>query len=235
MSAPKLRLVEQEGSSRKKSVGTKPTSRKGRGSGKTENNADAAAGTEPARSTKQSSSSATAETAPSGKTRRSLKREVTAGDLMSSPAVCCRPNDSLNVAAQLLWDRNLGALVVVDDSHEPVSMITDRDICFAAYTQGVPLWASSVASAMAQSLLVCAADTPISTVRALMLEAKVRRLPVVDEAGKVVGVIGVQDIAEEATRPLQKGLKRGSAATDVTQLLAGILRSTDNTPAQATP
>jgi CBS domain-containing protein len=147
----------------------------------------------------QGAERATAKSLPK-KAPRSRKAAACAGDLMSSPARTCRPFDTLNVAAQVLWEHNVGAVVVVDDANEPVSMITDRDICFAAYTQGQALWNASVASAMAAKIVSCSHGTPINDVRQLMIDAKVRRIPVIDDAGKVVGVIGMADLCRTGTK-----------------------------------
>jgi CBS domain-containing protein len=51
----------------------------------------------------------------------------------------CHPNDSLNDAAQVMWEDVCGSVPVVDDQLKPVGFLSDRDICMAAYTQGAPL------------------------------------------------------------------------------------------------
>jgi predicted transcriptional regulator len=60
--------------------------------------------------------------------------------LMHRPVVTCHVNDSLANAARLLWEQDCGALPVVDERGRVVAMITDRDICMVAYTQGLLLW-----------------------------------------------------------------------------------------------
>ena len=57
-------------------------------------------------------------------------------DLMSRPVQTCRSNESLNAAAQKMWDEDIGAVAVVDDKNRVVGVVTDRDLCMAAYTQG---------------------------------------------------------------------------------------------------
>lgn len=165
--------------------------------------------------------------------RRSVKGPAIAADLMRRDVVRCSPSDSLNVAAQLLWDNNLGALVVVNGAGAPISMVTDRDICFAAYTQGVPLWATQVSSAMARGLRVCSTTTPIADVRTAMREARVRRIPVVDEAGELVGIIGMKELCDDASGALKKGHKRASSAPEVLELVTGILAGSAETSATA--
>jgi CBS domain-containing protein len=60
-------------------------------------------------------------------------------DIMSQDVATCREDDSLDRAAQLMWDRDVGSVPVVDGEGRPLGMITDRDICMAAYTQGEAL------------------------------------------------------------------------------------------------
>ena len=60
-------------------------------------------------------------------------------ELMTRSVLAAHPQDSLARAAQMMWDHDCGALPVIDDSGRVLGMITDRDVCMAAYTQGRPL------------------------------------------------------------------------------------------------
>src|SRR5262245_8153870 len=71
---------------------------------------------------------------------------------MSRTVITCQPQDSLQRAAQLLWDYDLGALPVIDATHKLVGIITDRDLCMAAFTRGSPLATHTVESAMARTV-----------------------------------------------------------------------------------
>jgi len=144
---------------------------------------------------------------------------------MQSPAICCHEHATLNDAARLMWEHDLGALPVVNDACEPVGMITDRDACMAAYTQGVALYHGSVASAMSQTLVMCDTSAPVAEVRALMMRAQVRRLPVVDARGTLVGMIGLSDIVKEVHAPLPKDRRRGSSGPVLVQLVDAILQA----------
>jgi len=159
-----------------------------------------------------------------GKAPRAGKREPVAADVMQSPAVCCREHDSLNEAARLMWEHDVGALPVVNQAHEPVAMITDRDACMAAYTQGVALAHGAVASAMSKTLVICDVSAPVAEIRELMTKAQVRRVPVVDAAGTLVGVVGLSDIVKEAHAPLPKDRRRGSSGPMLVQLVDALLQ-----------
>ncbi|MCI0617634.1 CBS domain-containing protein, partial [bacterium] len=56
--------------------------------------------------------------------------------LMTGNVHVCHPQDTLSTAAEKMWTYDIGCLPVMDDSEQPIGMITDRDICMAAYTQG---------------------------------------------------------------------------------------------------
>jgi len=159
-----------------------------------------------------------------GKAAKLRKRDPLAQDVMQSPAVCCHEHATLHEAARLMWDRDLGALPVVNDARQPIGMITDRDTCMAAYTQGVALFDGTVASAMSKTLVVCNVSSPISEIRALMIQARVRRLPVVDGEGTLVGMVGLSDIVKEAHAPLAKDRRRGSSGHMLMQLVDAILQ-----------
>jgi CBS domain-containing protein len=60
-------------------------------------------------------------------------------DLMTTNAKSCGTMDNLERAAQIMWENDCGVVPVVDGSERVVGMVTDRDICMAAYTQGQPL------------------------------------------------------------------------------------------------
>jgi CBS domain-containing protein len=122
--------------------------------------------------------------------------------VMSKAVRCCRPEDDLASAARLLWTGDCGALpVVVGDGRRVVGMLTDRDICMAAWTQGKPLFELPVEIAMATDVATCRPDEDLQVVLARLRERRVRRLPVVDDANQVLGLISLVDIARGATLP----------------------------------
>jgi len=120
--------------------------------------------------------------------------------LMSRTVRTCRATETLNRAAQLMWENDCGCVPVVDEDGRAVGIVTDRDACMAAYTQGGPLDALPVGSAMARDLRSCRATDTIVEAESIMRAAQVRRLPVVDEAGRLIGLLSLNDIAREAAR-----------------------------------
>ena len=120
--------------------------------------------------------------------------------LMTKEVRACRPSDSLNQAAQILWENDIGTLPVVadDGSNRLVGILTDRDICMAAYTQGGSLSNLSVDFAMARSVKACTPMTTLEEAAHEMAEAQVHRLPVVDGSRQLLGILSLSDLAREA-------------------------------------
>jgi CBS domain-containing protein len=122
--------------------------------------------------------------------------------IMARPVQSCRPDDSLARAAQLMWDHDCGCLPVMgsNGADRVVGMITDRDVCMCAMFEGSPLGALKVGQAMAKQVQACRPGDSLADAERAMREARVRRLPVVDETGVLVGVISLADIAQMAER-----------------------------------
>ena len=126
--------------------------------------------------------------------------------IMNRSVKVCRPQDSLNKAAQIMWDEPCGAVPVIDDQCKPVGFLTDRDICMAAYTQGKPLEELRVETAMARKVVSCVAEDDLGSAAGLMRQNRTRRLPVIDQDGALVGLLSLDDLACEAARSLRGGV-----------------------------
>lgn len=122
--------------------------------------------------------------------------------LMARQVQSCRPDDPLDRAAELMWNRDCGCLPVCggDGSAKAVAVITDRDIAMCALFQAKPLRELRVSDAMSKELRVCHANDDLADAEMTMREAQIRRLPVVDPQGDLIGMICLADLAEEAAR-----------------------------------
>jgi CBS domain-containing protein len=119
-------------------------------------------------------------------------------DIMTKDVAKCGPGDNLNRAAHLMWERRCGTLPVVDDNGGVLGMLTDRDVCMAAYTQGRRLDDITVSTAMSYPVRACADTATIEEAEDLMMAHAVRRLAVLDEEGRLAGVVSIDDIARSA-------------------------------------
>jgi CBS-domain-containing membrane protein len=120
-------------------------------------------------------------------------------DVMTREVATCAATDSLNRAAQLMWDRRCGTVAILDDSGRVVGLVTDRDACMAAYTQGRRLDDIPVASAMSHPVRSCRASDAIATAEDAMMAHGVRRLVVLDGDGRPEGIVSLDDIARAAS------------------------------------
>jgi CBS domain-containing protein len=122
--------------------------------------------------------------------------------VMTRNVQTCGPHDRLERAAAIMWDFDCGVLPVVadEDPGHVVGMLTDRDVCMAAYTQGRTLREIPVASAMSQFLCSCRASDAVAVALKIMETNQVRRLPVVDADEHLVGVLSLADLGREALR-----------------------------------
>jgi CBS domain-containing protein len=120
------------------------------------------------------------------------------GSIMTEGALTCAAADALTRPAQIMWELECGIVPVVDAEQRLHGVITDRDICMAAYTKGRPLHEICVADVMSQPVHRCSADEPITRAIAVMAAAQVRRLPVVDAAQRLVGIVSLADLVRAA-------------------------------------
>ncbi|HYN10935.1 MAG TPA: CBS domain-containing protein [Vicinamibacterales bacterium] len=134
-------------------------------------------------------------------------------ELMSQPAVTCTERDHLDVPARLMWEYDCGVIPVVDDDGRLCGVVTDRDICMAAYTQGQPLHAISVTTAMARDVMSCHPDDAIEDAERLMRDGQIRRVPVVDAAGRPQGVVSLNDVARATARGKKSSIDRELVTT----------------------
>jgi CBS domain-containing protein len=122
--------------------------------------------------------------------------------LMTKLAKTCTPGISLSEAAQMMWNEDCGCLPVTadDGSQRLLGMITDRDICTAIRLEEGARREFRVEDAMTEVVRACNPGDPISEAVAIMGEARVRRLPVVDALERVIGLLSLADLALEAER-----------------------------------
>ena len=114
--------------------------------------------------------------------------------VMSREVASCSPRSSLAEAARLMWEGDVGCLPVVEHDRV-VGVVTDRDACMSACLQGKPLDQIAVGAAMSRELYTCGATATFADAEQIMTVHQVRRLPVVDENGRLVGMLTLADLA----------------------------------------
>ncbi len=142
-------------------------------------------------------------------------------EIITSPVQYCAPENSLAEVALMMWNSDCGALPVVNHDGEVMDMITDRDICMAAATKNRLLMDMSVWETSSGKVYACSPEDYVQYALKLMEQHKVRRLPVVNAAGVLEGVISLNDVILSAREENPKKITDPSYG-DVIKCLQGI-------------
>ena len=121
-----------------------------------------------------------------------------AKEIMSSDPQCCTPEDTLRDAARMMADNDCGCLPVVEDTagKRVIGVLTDRDIAIRGVARGKTP-DSKVNDVMSPAPACCSAEDDVEVVEKIMTDKQVRRVPVVDGDGRVVGMIAQADLARD--------------------------------------
>ena len=113
-------------------------------------------------------------------------------DVMTSTPICCQPEDSVQRVAELMREHDCGVIPVCAGA-QLAGVITDRDIATRAVAGG--RIAGPVSDLMTRPVHTVRMDDDVQVAIDTMEKKQVRRLPVVDGEGKVVGIIAPSDLA----------------------------------------
>ncbi|BDG10162.1 CBS domain-containing protein [Anaeromyxobacter paludicola] len=116
-------------------------------------------------------------------------------EAMTRQVFACREDEPLSAAAQVMWDRDVGAVPVLGRDGRLAGIVTDRDLCMAAYFAGKALDAVPIETAMCRKVFTAAPDQTIDSAEETMRHSQVRRLPVLDAGGALVGILTLSDLA----------------------------------------
>jgi CBS domain-containing protein len=116
-------------------------------------------------------------------------------EAMAKEVWTCHADEPLAAAARIMWDHDVGAVPVVDLAGKLAGIITDRDICMAAYITGKPLDSEPVGAHMATQVFTTAPTDRVEAAEKLMRSKQIRRLPVVDAADQIVGMVSLSDLS----------------------------------------
>lgn len=139
-------------------------------------------------------------------------------EIMTRDPKTCSLETTLEDVASLMRDEDVGAIPIVDDG-ELAGIITDRDIVVRCIADGKAPGDTTVEEVISEDLKTVSPDDDVQQAARIMADAQIRRLPVVDEDGNLVGMVSLGDIAvkhsdEEvsggALEDISEGVKRGS-------------------------
>jgi CBS domain-containing protein len=138
--------------------------------------------------------------------------------VMTKDPTCCVPSDTVQRAASIMRDQNAGVVPVIENeqSQKIVGVVTDRDLCMNVVAEGRDSRTTQVHESMTTTVVSCASQDSIEKATELMRENQIRRIPVVDEQRRLVGIISMADIVGRAnvrTVETHETLKTVSAPT----------------------
>ncbi len=124
---------------------------------------------------------------------------MTISEVMTKNPAFCAPSSSAQTAALVMQQKDTGILPVTEDafSRKLVGVVTDRDLCLAVLVRGrdpAHVW---VQECMARDPATCHLDEEVGAALRRMREHRVRRIPVVDEAGNLKGIVSLADLVRQ--------------------------------------
>ncbi len=125
-------------------------------------------------------------------------------DFATAVVAVVEPETSAFAVAQLMRKHHVGALVVVDamEKRRPVGILTDRDLVLALMAEGLNPEVFTAGDIMSVALVLANPEMDAMDAVALMRAHRLRRLVIVDEAGRLTGIVTMEDILELLTREL---------------------------------
>jgi len=121
-----------------------------------------------------------------------------AREIMTMDPECLSGDDTARRAAQVMRDRDCGCVPIVDGAGKVVGIVTDRDLTVRAIATGKDT-STKLNDLMTPVATTCSPDDDLRDVEQKMAELQVRRIPIVDAAGRCVGIISQADIALAAS------------------------------------
>ena len=124
-------------------------------------------------------------------------------EIMTQPVDTIDPSTTSREAARRMRDENIGALPVRENG-ELIGMVTDRDIVARAVAENSLPSSTAVSTVMSQGIYYCFEDDSLEEAARIMAEHQVRRLPVLNRARQLVGIIAIADIARSGDKEAEE-------------------------------
>lgn len=134
--------------------------------------------------------------------------------VMTTNPTCCTPDTPLKQIAKLMKEHDCGEIPIVAslDTKNPIGVITDRDIAIRTLAEGKNPLDLTANDAMTTPAVTVKADASLADAIELMESKQIRRIPVVDDQGKLTGILSQADLAlhtrEELTGEVVKEVSR---------------------------
>ena len=132
---------------------------------------------------------------------------MSVGNICNENVITISKDGSIQKAVSLMRENHVGDVIVVESRNAisvPVGILTDRDIVIEMLAKGVPLDAVTVGDVMSFDLEVANSEDDISTTIERMRKKGIRRMPVVNLRGGLVGILSLDDLLEYVADQLKE-------------------------------
>jgi len=126
-------------------------------------------------------------------------------DVMTKSPIYCLPDDTVSKAAGLMKSENIGSLPVVENEQTKklVGIVTDRDLTLKVVANMVDNKSTKVESVMTRKVITCRAEDNVQKALDTMSKHQLRRIPIVDENDRILGIIAQADVATRNDQPIR--------------------------------
>ena len=117
-------------------------------------------------------------------------------EVMTKKPVCCLPDDLATEAAELMKNEHVGSIPVIEDEQTKklVGIVTDRDLVIKIMAEGLDAKSTKVETVMTRKVVTCSPEDDLQKAVDAMAENQLRRIPVVDDDNKILGIIAQADV-----------------------------------------
>jgi CBS domain-containing protein len=123
--------------------------------------------------------------------------------VMTRDPVCCLPDDTVEKVAKLMKRENIGPIPVIEneENRKLVGIVTDRDLAMKIVAEGRDAKSTKVGAVMTRTIVTCRPDDDLQIALDAMSRNQLRRVLIVDNDNKVLGIISQADVATRIDQP----------------------------------
>jgi CBS domain-containing protein len=124
-------------------------------------------------------------------------------DFMTRNPVCCLPSDTVEMVARLMKNSDIGPIPVIesDQTKKLLGIVTDRDLALKVVAEGRDVKSTKASDVMTRMVITCNANDDLQKALDAMADHQLRRVVIVDEDARVLGIISQADVATRVGQP----------------------------------
>jgi len=124
-------------------------------------------------------------------------------EVMTKNPVCCLPDNMVIKAAELMKSEHVGSIPVIENEQTKklVGIVTDRDLVLKVVAEGLDSKSTKVETVMTHKVVTCSAEDDLQKAVDAMSKHQLRRIPVVDDDNKILGIIAQADVVTHFDHP----------------------------------